>query len=56
MESRYADAAEEYDYNATTSLLYDPSSPSVILIVTAIVIVVIVSRMRRLHANAVLRT
>lgn len=56
IESRYVDAAEEYDYNATTSLLYDPSLPSVILIVAAIVIVVIVPCMRRLHANVVLRT
>lgn len=54
IESRYVGTAEEY--NATTLLLYGPSSPSVILIVIAIVIVVIVPRMWRLHANVVLRT
>lgn len=54
IESRYVDIEKEH--NVVTSLLYSPSLPSVILIVTAIVIIVIVLRTRRLHADVLLRT
>lgn len=52
IESRYVDIEKEY--NAVTLLLYSLSLPSIILIVTAIVIIVIVLRTRRLHANVLL--
>lgn len=53
IESRYVDIEKEH--NVVTSLLYSPSLPSIILIVTAIVIIVIVLRTRRLHADVLLR-
>jgi len=51
IENLYVNTKED-----VTLLLYSPSLPSIILIVTAIIIIVIVLHTRRLHVDVLLRT